>query len=64
MYEQGRGVPQDYILAYIHYDLAAALQDGYKHPVNKRDNLKERMTAEQIAEAQKLAREWKPKAER
>jgi uncharacterized protein len=64
MYEQGHGVPQDYILAHMHYDLAAALQDGYKHPVNKRDNLEGRMTPEQIAEAQKLAREWKPKPER
>jgi uncharacterized protein len=32
MYEQGRGVPQDYVLAHMHYSLAAALQDGYKHP--------------------------------
>ncbi len=64
MYEQGHGVPQDYILAYMHYDLAAALQDGYKHPVSKRDNLEERMTPEQIAEAQKLARKWKPRPER
>jgi hypothetical protein len=29
-----------------------------------RDNVAQKMTSAQIAEAQKLAREWKPKAER
>ena len=61
MYESGLGVQKDYVLAHMHYSLAAVLQDGYKYPAKRRNDLEQRMSPEQIAEAQKRAREWKPK---
>lgn len=58
-YEGGIGVPQDYVLAYMWFNLAAArLNLASEH----RDAIATKMTSEQIAEAQKLTREWKPKA--
>jgi uncharacterized protein len=59
MYYLGRGVPQDFVLAHMWFNLATA--DGDKEAVAPRDGLSKQMTPEQIAEAQKLAREWKPK---
>jgi TPR repeat protein len=58
MYEFGRGVPQDYIQAYKWLDLAAA--PGGSIPTDHRNALAAKMTSDQIAEAQRLAREWKP----
>ena len=55
MYVSGQGVLQDYAQAYMWFDLAAANGD-WARP--KRDSLAAKMTAEQIAEAQRLAREW------
>ena len=63
MYHQGEGVPQDYLQAHKWFDLAASRssgQDGEKFR-KTRDRLAGTMTPEQIAEAQRLAREWKPK---
>jgi TPR repeat protein len=58
MYERGYGLPQDYVLAHLWLNLAAANGDEtYKRD---RDSVAKNMTASQIAEAQKLAREWKP----
>jgi TPR repeat protein len=57
-YEQGDGVPQDYVLAHMWYNLAAAQGAGVA--AKARDELAAAMTPEQIAEAQRLAREWKP----
>ena len=51
----GRGVPQDYIRAHMWYNLSSANDDILGQ--NKRDEIAEKMTAEQIAEAQKLAKE-------
>jgi uncharacterized protein len=59
MYEYGRGVPQDYVTAHMWFNLAAA--EGNEVAVFYRDDLGAKMTPAQIAEAQKLAREWKPK---
>lgn len=57
MYLRGRGVPQDYILAHMWFNLAAS--SGNRAAAFERDRmLTPRMTAEQIAEAQRLAREW------
>jgi hypothetical protein len=58
MYAQGTGVPQDYVLAYMWANLAAS--NGGKNEVRKRDAIATFMTPTQIAEAQKLARQWKP----
>ena len=59
MYERGDGVPQDYVRAYMWYILGAA--NGAKPRAVLRNALAKRMTPDQIDEAQKLAREWKPK---
>jgi uncharacterized protein len=66
MYERGEGVPQDYVQAHKWYDLAAARHaySGRETVVKFRDRLAAKMTATQIAEAQRLAREWKPKLEK
>ena len=58
MYGKGHGVTQDYVQAYMWYILAA---QGEKDTGELRDGLAKQMTPAQIAEAQKLAREWKPK---
>ena len=55
----GQGVTQDYVQAHMWFNLAAA--QGDEIPRKNRDAVAERMTSEQIAEAQRLAREWKPK---
>jgi TPR repeat protein len=60
MYVTGHGVPQDYVLAYVWFDLAVPQFPASKI---KRDLTASRMTPVQIAEAQRLAREWKPKKE-
>jgi TPR repeat protein len=60
LYEWGDGVPQDIVLAHMWFNLAAA--HGVSEAADSRRRLeRERdMTPEQIAEAQRLAREWKP----
>jgi uncharacterized protein len=58
MYANGQGVPQDYILAHMWLSLAAAKNET--RAVDLRDIVAAKMTAAQVAEAQKLAREWKP----
>jgi hypothetical protein len=57
---RGDGVPKDLVMAYMWFNLAAGASD-IGGVVTARDRLAEEMTREQIAEAQKLSREWKPK---
>ena len=57
-YDNGLGVPQDKIKAYMWLSLAAA--QGREGAAAIRDLMARRMTPAQISEAQKLAREWKP----
>jgi uncharacterized protein len=59
MYEQGRGVTQDFVQAYMWYTLSAAR--GEKRALASRNQLAKQMTPAQVAAAQQLAREWKPK---
>ncbi len=59
MYQKGIGVTQDYVQAHMWFNLAAV--QGGKEVRELRDSLTKEMTPEQIAEAQRLAREWKPK---
>ena len=65
MYRLGKGVPQDYMQAHVWYNLAAASCSPpcaiRNLAVEHRDLIELKMTPEQIAEAQRLAREWKPK---
>jgi TPR repeat protein len=58
MYAKGQGVPQDYVHAHKWFNLSAV--GGGKDAVKNRDTAAGLMTPAQIAEAQKLAREWKP----
>jgi len=57
-YDNGLGVPQDKVRAYMWFNLSAA--QGREGAAAFRDLIARRMTPAQIAEAQKLAREWKP----
>jgi TPR repeat protein len=51
MYAEGRGVPQDYVRTHMWFSLAAQGEQRAAKTLEM---------AEQIAEAQKLARDWKP----
>jgi hypothetical protein len=57
-YEFGHGVPQDDVQAYKWLSLAVA--HGDNTAPSAREYLEKRMTPAQIAEAKKLASEWKP----
>ena len=58
MYEKGQGVPQDYVLAHMWLNLAAA--QGIEIAGEIRNLLAKNMTPAQIAKAQRLARQWRP----
>ncbi len=58
LYANGYGVPQDFVQAHKWYNLAAA--NGAEVAGLRRDTLAKQMIPAQIAEAQQLAREWKP----
>jgi uncharacterized protein len=66
MYLTGDGVPQDFVQAYMWFNLAAAATKAKDTNIaaEERDKVAAKMTPAQIAEAQKLAREWKAKPER
>ncbi len=59
MYLRGRGVPQDDVQAHMWFNLSAA--HGMETARTLRDRLAEKMTPAQLADAQRLAREWTPK---
>jgi uncharacterized protein len=59
LYLIGEGVPQDYVRAHMWLNLSAA--QGNEKAIKYRDKIVGQMTPEQIAEAQKLASEWKPR---
>ncbi|MEL0099754.1 MAG: tetratricopeptide repeat protein, partial [Opitutae bacterium] len=55
MYATGRGVLQNDVYAHMWFNIAAF--NGEEKSSKKRNEVAKRMTTEQIAEAQKLARE-------
>jgi len=55
-YAVGQGLPQDFVYSYKWVNLAAA--KGDKNARSVKETIAENMTREQIAEAQKLSREW------
>jgi TPR repeat protein len=61
-YARGVGVLQDYVLAHMWFNLASSGGDAQirEQAVKNRDLVSAHMTPDQIAEAQKMAREWKP----
>ena len=65
MYATGEGVPQDYVQAYKWFTLSATTQLAWaanvrNASVSGREFVAAKMTTAQIAEAQKLASEWRP----
>ena len=56
MYASGKGVPQDNVQAYVWSNLAAA--GGNTLAGRLRDTYAKHMTRDQIADAQRIAREW------
>ena len=64
MYGFGEGVPQDYVQAHMWFNLAAASRTpgvDRDRAVRNREIVAKLMTPAEVAEAQRLAREWKPK---
>ena len=57
MYKNGEGVPQNFTNAYILFDLAAA--QGNEDAWENREIVAEKLTPDQLAEAQRLSSEWK-----
>jgi len=65
MYNFGVGVPQDYVQAHKWFNLAAprfsaSETEKREKAIRNRNAVATMMNAAQIAEAQRLAREWKP----
>jgi TPR repeat protein len=58
MYRNGKGVPQDYVMADMWFNLAAT---GNQDALQDRELVERLMTPAQIAEAKKLASDWKPR---
>ena len=66
MYSEGQGVAHDLVKAHMWFNLAAsrfpASKTEYRDSaIQNRDLAASRLTPAQLAEAQKLVREWKPK---
>ena len=59
MYSNGKIVPRDYIQAHMWFHLAGI--NGEPDSTMSRDIIASMMTPSQIEQAQKLAKEWKPK---
>ena len=64
-YRNGEGTPQDFVEAHMWANLAASQLSGEDRDlaVRHRDDLAAQMTPDQIAEAQRRAREWTPTPE-
>ncbi len=58
-YANGQGVPRDFVQAYKWFTISLA--NGNTYSARYRDQLATMMTPDQLAEAQRLAREWKPR---
>jgi uncharacterized protein len=58
LYAEGRGVAKDDVIAMMWLDLVAA--QGYWGATDQQSLLAKEMTPDQIAQAKKLADEWKP----
>ena len=69
LYDAGNGAPRDPVQAHLWFDLAstrfpATEKEKQAAAAKRRDEVASRLTPGQVAEAQRLAREWKPKKER
>ena len=59
MYASGAGVPKDYVRAHMWLNIAVAFGNSFM--VKHRNRIAKKMTPTQIAEAERLAREWMEK---
>jgi TPR repeat protein len=59
MYYNGFGTPQDYVMAHMFWNIAAA--NGNENEKGNRGIVAMEMTSEKILEAQQLAKEWMEK---
>ena len=59
LYDKGKGVPQDYVLAHMWWNIAGS--NGDKNAVTSKNTVEKDMTPQQIEKAQEMARNWKPK---
>jgi len=66
LYRFGKGIPRDYVEAFMWFYLAANQTTGgdQQSIAEMRDSTRARMTGEQYAEAMRRARGWKPKTAR
>jgi TPR repeat protein len=67
LYAYGEGVSEDVVRAHMWLSLSAEIAGAQKlarEARELRDDVAQKMTPEQILEAEQLAREWKPKRER
>ena len=55
LYEKGQGLTENYVIAHMWFNIAA--RDGNEAAKTSKDEAESLMTSEQIAEAEKLARE-------
>ena len=60
MLRDGTGIARDPIRAHAWLNLASAADKPYPAAAQERDALADDLTPEQLADAQRLAREWKP----
>ncbi|MBL8660682.1 MAG: sel1 repeat family protein [Rhodospirillales bacterium] len=58
-YFAGSGLPKDYVQAYMWFNLASS--QGFEGASERREIVAQFMTPAQIAQAQALSRNWKPK---
>jgi TPR repeat protein len=58
LFLEGKGVAQDFVKAHMWLNLAAAQGDATG--ASRREELNSKMTREQVAQAQDLARDWRP----
>jgi len=61
-YIYGQGVPQSYSLAYMWVSISASSGEfgDYSQTAEIRDDIAQKMTPQQVADAQRLAADWKP----
>ncbi|MEO5352915.1 MAG: hypothetical protein H7835_06845 [Magnetococcus sp. XQGC-1] len=58
MYAVGRGVPKDYVQAYLWLTLAASESDNFSI-LAERERIANQMTLDQIVQARKMVMNWK-----
>ena len=65
MYAEGQGIPKDLVRAHMWFNLSASQPGSYRketqsQAAQEREKLTRQMTSEEIAQAQKLAKDWAP----